>query len=83
MKWIVTLIANWRIWLPVLALGGLITWHNAAVSRAETRGRDAALADVASVAAKKGALADAAANTVQACYAAGRIWNREAGACAK
>jgi hypothetical protein len=45
MIWIVTALANWRIWLPVLALGGLFVWHSRAVSEAETRGRKAGQLD--------------------------------------
>ncbi len=82
MIWIITIIANWRIWLPILVIAGVLTWHWRAVSNAETRGREAALADVASAAAKAGVLADAAANNVAACYAKGGTWSRETGKCA-
>ncbi len=83
MIWLVTALANWRIWLPILAVAGVRTWHWRAVSNAETRGREAALADVASAAAKAGVLADAAANNVAACYAKGKKWDQGASKCAE
>ncbi len=71
--------------LTILAgiFAGLLTLHGYRIQKAEQRGREAALADVASAATNAGILADAAANKVRDCYAKGKKWDQGASKCAE
>lgn len=72
-----------RVWL---AIGGLVVVHLLlwrALSLAESSGRERALSDLQAAALTLDGKADAAANLVRDCYAAGGRWDRGGHRCAR